>query len=115
MLLLFLHFDIIMWQYHRTFLNKFIEIFHTVFVLKLFVFYNVFELLEDCFIVMLNEQFRQNISKYLFKILLMSFLTFHYSFVQMFHNYFTGCVLGIKPMFCKTICNKQMYNIYIKC
>ena len=51
---------------------------------------------------MLNEQFGKNISKHLFNILLMSFLTFLYSLVQMFHKYFTGCVLDIKPMFKKT-------------
>ena len=45
----------------------------------------------------------------------MSFLTFHYSFVQMFQKYFIGYVLDIKPMFEKNICNKQMYNIYLKC
>ena len=64
---------------------------------------------------MLNEQFGQNISKHLFNILLMSFLTFLYSLVQMFHKYFTGGVLDIKPMFKKNICNKQMNNIYLKC
>ena len=46
---------------------------------------------------MLNEQFGQNISKHLFNILLMTFLTFR--LVQMVHKYFTGCVLDIKPMF----------------
>ena len=51
---------------------------------------------------MLNKQFGKNISKHLFNILLMSFLTFHYSFVQMFPKYFTECVLDIKPMFKKT-------------
>ena len=64
---------------------------------------------------MLNEHFGQNISKHLFNIFLMSFLTFLYSLVQMFHKYFTGCILDIKPMFKKNICNKQMYNIYLKC
>ena len=63
---------------------------------------------------MLNEEFGKNISKHLFNILLMSFLTFLYSLVQMFHKYFTGCVLDIKPMFKKNICNMQMYNIYLK-
>ena len=89
-----------MWQYHRAFLNNISEIFHTFFVLK-FVFYNVFELLKDCFIEMLNKEFGKNISKYLFNILLISFLTFLYSLVQMFHKYYTGCVLDIKPMFKK--------------
>ena len=60
---------------------------------------------------MLNEEFGKNISKHLFNILLMSFLTFLYSLVQMFHNYFTECVLDIKK---KNICNMQMYNIYLK-
>ena len=59
---------------------------------------------------MLNEEFGKNISKHLFNILLMVFLTFLYSLVQMFHKYFTGCVLDIKPMFC----NMQMHNIYLK-
>ena len=85
------------------------------FCVKIGIFYKVFELFKDCFIVMLNKQFGQNISKHLFNILLMSFLTFHYSFVQIFHKYFTGCVLDVKPMFKKNICNKQMYNICIKC
>ena len=39
---------------------------------------------------MLNKQFCQNIPKHLFNILLMPFVTFHYSFVQMFLKYFTN-------------------------
>ena len=64
-------------------------------------FYNVFVLLKDCFKVMLNKTLAKH-----FKnndlIFLMSLLTFHYSFVQMFHKYFTGCDLDMTPMFEKT-------------
>ena len=50
---------------------------------------------------MLNEEFAKIILKHLFNISLLSFLTFLYSLVQMFHKYFTGCVFDIKPMFKK--------------
>ena len=38
-----------------------------------------------------------------------NFLTFDYSFIQMFHKYLTGCVQDDIHLMCeKDICNKQM-------
>ena len=71
--------------------------------------------MEGLFYSNVEQTIRQNISKHLFNILLMSFLTFYYSFVQTFNKYFTGCVFDIKPMFEKNMCNMQMYNIHLKC
>ena len=76
------------------------------------VFLYCFRIIKGQFYRNVEQMIQKYISKHLFNILLISLLSFHNRLVQMFHTYFIGCVLDIKMMFEKSICNKQMYKIY---